>query len=125
MDRFVLEVPADPANLKFMRNLAAAAAARAGSGLDPIDDLELAVDEAATFLLRGAPDGARLRLDIGFSPGRFQATLALDGPITTWPPDGLGRTLGMQILTALTDEVQFGADPHPSIRFTKRVRNDL
>jgi serine/threonine-protein kinase RsbW len=105
-----LRIPARGEFLVLARSTAATMAARLDFTLDRLEDLRLAVDEAAALLLPGTPDGADLVC-------RSTANDAGDGlVVSVHAPRGAGDhaapgpgTFGWTVLTALTDEVRVEA----------------
>jgi serine/threonine-protein kinase RsbW len=104
-----LRVPASGEYLVLARTAAAAVAARLDFTLDRLEDLRLAVDEAAGLLLADAPAGADLVL-------RLTPDADGDGlEVTVFAPSSHGRvphpgTFAWTVLTALVDEVTARAD---------------
>jgi serine/threonine-protein kinase RsbW len=117
----VLGVRADADHLHVLRAVAASAAARLPMSLDDIDDLRLAVDEAAARLLL-LPGGARLSLEVGASSEGLDIAISTDADPARWPEPDVRSTLPWKILAALTDQVAFERrDGSARIRFRKRV----
>jgi serine/threonine-protein kinase RsbW len=97
-----LRVPADPAFVSLVRTAAAALASRLDVGIDRLDDLRLAVDEACALLLQQGQRGGTLdclfRLDSSDAL-HLEARVRDDGrPLRT---GGFTWT----VLTALVDDV--------------------
>lgn len=98
-----LRVPASSAFVVLIRAAISAMCARLDFTIDRIEDVKLAVDEAAALLLSDAPQGAEL--DVRFTPD------APDGMrVEMTAPTVHGRSLERDsftwtVLTALVDEV--------------------
>jgi len=98
-----LKVPANGAFVVLIRAAISAMCARLDFTIDRIEDVKLAVDEAAALLLSDAPDGTEL--DVRFTPD------APDGiRVEMTAPTTHGRSLQRDsftwtVLTALVDEV--------------------
>ncbi len=98
-----LRVPASSAFVVLIRAAVSAMCARLDFTIDRIEDVKLAVDEAAALLLSDAPEGADL--DVRFTPD------APDGMrVEMTAPTVHGRSLERDsftwtVLTALVDEV--------------------
>jgi serine/threonine-protein kinase RsbW len=98
-----LRVPASSAFVVLIRAAVSAMCARLDFTIDRIEDVKLAVDEAAALLLSDVPDGADL--DVRFTPD------APDGMrVEMTAPTVHGRSLERDsftwtVLTALVDEV--------------------
>lgn len=121
MGEALLVVPARSDLLALLRTVVADLAARQGFSYDAIDDLRIAVSEAATFLLGAASPASRLQLRISSSTNGLKVGLSTDAPAEVWPPPGADRTLAWQVLSALTDEAVLDLDSGtPALRLTKR-----
>ncbi|MBT8250793.1 MAG: hypothetical protein KJN81_11065 [Acidimicrobiia bacterium] len=109
-----LTISSDPAALSVVRAVAARSASMADLTLDEIDDVCIAIDEAALQLIGAGADTVRISIDA--STGRLTAKLSAVGTIGDAPetPDA---EVGRLILSALVDELVFGAD---SVTFVKR-----
>ena len=117
------EVPASGEHVQILRNVVAAVAARAGCTVDTLADLRLAVDEAATRLLHDVGGASELVLEASRGAGRIELLVAATGPTDGWPPEGLARSMGWQILSALVDDAQARTSPDgPAIAFTVPAR---
>lgn len=121
MGEALLVVPARSDLLALLRTVVADLAARQGFSYDAIDDLRIAVSEAATFLLGAASPASRLQLRISSSGNGLKVGLSTDAPGEVWPPPGADRTLAWQVLSALTDEAVLDLDSGtPALHLTKR-----
>jgi len=92
-------VPADPANVRILRVMAADAAATADLGFDRFSDLELAVDEAMTLLLATRPR----TIETTFRSGSSTVELDVTAHDVTELPDA--SELSMLVLESVTDEI--------------------
>ncbi len=116
------KVPASGEHVQVLRNVVAALAARAGCTVDVLSDLRLGVDEAATRLLHDVDGASDLVLEASRRDGRIELVVAASGRADGWPPDGLVRSMGWQILSALVDDAQARTSPDgPAIAFTVRA----
>ncbi len=102
-----LSVPADGAFLSLIRTTSAAVAARLDLTIDEIEDLRIAVDEAAAILLGepGAADGRADRsveVTFGLDPETFVISLSTETGATA-APDQTG--FGWTVLSALVGSV--------------------
>jgi serine/threonine-protein kinase RsbW len=114
-----LEIPATPDHVHVLRAVAASVGARLPMSLDDVDDLRLAVDEAAARLLQ-LPGGGRLWLEVTASTDGLAIALSTDGDASGWPGPDAKATLPCKILTALVDDVSFERrDGVATIRFHK------
>lgn len=113
-------VPGDARYVGIVRTVASSVASLAGMGVDRIDDLALAVDEACTVLVAsGRPPAVEGTLDP--SGHRISVTIAV-GRVADrrpWPPEDWAGSLGARVLEATTGGVRFGtADGGQSVSFT-------
>jgi serine/threonine-protein kinase RsbW len=121
VEEAVLVVPARSDLLSLLRAVVADLAARQGFSYDAIDDLRIAVSEAATFLLDAASPASRLQLRITPTAEGLDVGLSTDAPAGAWPPPGTDRSLAWQVLSALTDEAALTLDGGtPALHLTKR-----
>lgn len=98
-----LTVPAHSAFVALIRSAAAAMCARLDFTIDRIEDVKLAVDEAAALLLGDAVDDGELRVD--FTPDAPDGMrIALTGP-TRHGRSPQRDSFTWTVLTALVDEV--------------------
>ncbi len=103
-----------------LRTVVASLAAKLDLSLDDIDDLSLAVSEAAAFLLAEATQGSRLVMRISTSKSGVEAVLSIGSAGGEWPPADIENTLAWKILSALADQAEFVRDDEgPAIRLLK------
>ena len=88
--------------------------------IDQIEDIRLAVTEAASLLL-GEADAASLRMTIGRDGDTLAVTLTSDGRVDPWPTDRVLASWPWLVVKGLTDEIRadLGDGSGPSISFTK------
>ena len=117
-----VDVPAIPGFVQVLRNIAAGVAARLDIPIDQIEELRLAVTEAASLLLDEV-DATSLRMTIGRDEETLDVRLSADGHADAWPSDRALASWPWLVVKGLTDEIR--AERHdgegPSIRFTKRL----
>jgi len=119
-DPFVyVSIPATPQHVHVLRTVAGGVAARLDATLDEIEDLRLAVDEAAGGMLAAGP-AATLHLSMDPAERRVNVRLATDAQVNgQWSPVEARGSFSAQILAALVDDLSFEADEgHPSITFS-------
>jgi serine/threonine-protein kinase RsbW len=116
------EVPATPEFVQVLRNIAAGVAARLDLPIDQIEEVRLAVTEAASLLLDEV-DATSLRMTIGRDAEALDVRLSADGHADPWPSDRALASWPWIVVKGLTDDIH--AERHdgdgPSIRFTKRL----
>ena len=117
-----VSIPAGPGYVHVLRAVTASVAARLPMSLDDVDDLRLAVDEAAGRLLQ-IPETSKVTVDVQAVPEGLEITVACDGAAAGWPEPDAKATLPWKILTALAERVRFERrDGVASIRFVKRAQ---
>jgi serine/threonine-protein kinase RsbW len=116
-----VEVPATPGFVQVLRNVAAGVAARLDMPIDQVEEVRLAVTEAASLLLDEV-EAASLHMTIGRDANALDVTLSSDGDADQWPSDRALASWPWLVVKGLTDEIRAerrdGEDP--SISFTKR-----
>jgi serine/threonine-protein kinase RsbW len=117
-----VDVPATPDFVQVLRNIAAGVAARLDIPIDQIEEVRLAVTEAASLLLDEV-EATSLRMTIGRDETTLDVRLSADGHADPWPSDRALASWPWLVVKGLTDAIQ--AERHdgegPSIRFTKRL----
>ena len=117
-------VPATPRAIDVLRSVSAAVAARAPLGFDQIDDLRLAVSEAASRLVRAVADGpAELLERIDATDDAVTIVLRVEGhDVDPWPPPADVDRLSWTVIEALVDEaIERRDDDHACIELRFRV----
>jgi hypothetical protein len=117
--RIELTTPGADAYLEVIRAVVGRAARLAGYSFDGIEDLVLAVDEAAALLLSTQPESVRLR--IVDADGGLEAMLHVRDPQHRWPPEAVSEHTGWQVLHALCERVWI-ASPQPGIGLFQGLR---
>lgn len=125
-DEIELEIPARAELLQLVRLTAGVVAARAGLGLDDVEDLRLGVEELCLSLLGSPGDtSGRLALRYGWDDEvvEITCTLVTEAPPGPEGPVGdLAHELSSQILDALVDEhgtSPIGATPQAWLRMRR------
>jgi serine/threonine-protein kinase RsbW len=115
-----VDVPASPAFVQVLRNVVAGVAARLDMPIDQIEDIRLAVTEAASILL-GEGDPTTLRMTIGRDGDSLDVTLTSDGRVDRWPSELMMASWPWLVVKGLTDQLRAdqGDGAGPSIGFTK------
>ena len=115
-----VDVPASPAFVQVLRNVVAGVAARLDMPIDQIEDIRLAVTEAASILL-GEGDPTMLRMTIGRDDDSLDVTLTSDGRVDPWPSERVMASWPWLVVKGLTDQLRAdqGDGAGPSIGFTK------
>jgi serine/threonine-protein kinase RsbW len=121
----ILWAPADAASMRLVRTVASSVGARFGLSVDDIDDLRLAVTEAASMLIDERPTGSTLRLRLGEEREVLRVTVTVDGGRgpSGAPVGAIEGSLAWQILLALGDDVRaLGDGLETGFTFTTRGR---
>jgi serine/threonine-protein kinase RsbW len=115
-----VDVPATAEFVQVLRNVVAGVAARLDLQIDQIEDIRLAVTEAASLLLEEG-DATSLHMSIGRDSDAMDVTLTSDGRSDPWPTDRVTSSWAWLVMQGLTDEIRADrADGGgPSIGFTK------
>lgn len=122
----VLQVKAEVSALSPLHLVAADLAARADFDLDTVQDLQLAVDEAAAELVALAAADAVLKCTFRLDVAQMEVTSSVPAkPGSILQQD----SFGWRVLTTLVDEVRVTHEPDPdtpvmSITLLKRRRNE-
>ena len=103
-----LKLPAEGAYASVLRTLTAGLAARLDFTMDDIEDLRIAVSEAAAMVLDEADGGADLVCRFRLEPARLDLEVATTSSAPT-PPDYDG--FGWQVLTTLSAEARVESVP--------------
>jgi serine/threonine-protein kinase RsbW len=106
--------------VQVLRNVVAGVAARLDMTIDQIEDLRLAVTEAASLLLdEGQP--TVLRMTVGRGDDLLEVTLTTDGRADPWPTERVSASWPWLVVNGLTDELRAdrGEGSGPSISFRK------
>lgn len=122
----VMQVAAEASELSPLRLVAADLAARADFDLDTVEDLRLAVDEAAAELVAVAAADAVLTCTLWLDAGQMEVTASVSAK-----PGARVRqdSFGWRVLTTLVDEVRLTGEldseyPVLSITLIKRCHDE-
>ncbi|KAB2808900.1 anti-sigma factor [Pimelobacter simplex] len=107
-DEVELRLPADGAYASVLRTLTAGLAARVDFTMDDIEDLRIAVSEAAAMVLDEADDDAALDCRFQLGAGRLALTIATTAAAPSSPDY---ESFGWQVLATLADEAAIDAAP--------------
>jgi serine/threonine-protein kinase RsbW len=115
----VLWVPARTSSIHLLRTVAASAGARFELSVDDLDDIRLAVTEAASQLLLTSRPRSRLCLRLAPESNGMRVTVTIEGEPQAAPPrdapgsaaqDTLEASLAWQVLLALGEDLRFVHD---------------
>lgn len=117
-DEVELRLPADGAYASVLRTLAAGLAARLDFTMDDIEDLRIAVSEAAAMVLDEADEGSTL--DCRFHLAGAAMTMTIGAPAQA-PSEPDYESFGWQVLATLAAEASIDAAPGKyAVRLTVR-----
>jgi serine/threonine-protein kinase RsbW len=120
-----LTLPARPENIAVVRHVLGAFADVLGLPEVVRENMRLAVTEACTNVVRHAYSGDRGTIDVVVRPDGdvLEVTVSDAGRGVGPSPDTTGPGLGLPLITALADEVEFERDRHRGsslmMRFTR------
>lgn len=114
----VVSGPAEAETLRVFRSVVASVAAGRNLPYDRIEELRIAVDEAATMVLRaGGPGTLTMTIEPEDGAG-LRVRLEGEGTTGTWPGD-LSRSWPWQVISALTSRASAAhADGRPAVSFS-------
>lgn len=121
MAELYLIIPAKEQFLHLLRTVITSAAARADFSIDAVDDLGIAVDEAAAYLLAGQSSRiGKISLTVSAEGEQISAIVGCDAEMI-WPPKDYQQTLAWKVLSGLTDRAEFiHQNGHPAINLQKK-----
>jgi serine/threonine-protein kinase RsbW len=115
-------VPAKPEFLHLMRAVVASVGARGDLSYDDIDDLQIAIDEAGSYLLAVASEESEFELRVDSDAHLVSATIQITNPAGQWPPSRGEDSLAWKVLSGLMDRAEFLIDDaSPGISLSKGV----
>ena len=105
----VVTVPAQAASVHVLRAVVASVAARLELSIDAVEEMRIAIDEAAALLLLLQLDAATvLRAQISADASTVTTLLSTDGALVSeWPPPGAEGSWPWRVITGLCDEAAF------------------
>ncbi len=103
-----LRLPADGAYVALLRTLTAGLAARLDFTMDDIEDLRIAVSEAAAMVLEESDPGAELDCRFRLDPGQLVVLISTTAAAPGAPDY---ETFGWQVLTTLAESASIDTAP--------------
>lgn len=100
-----ISVPATAADVRVLRTVVAGGAATSSLGMDRLDDLGLAVQEACSLILTTTVPGARLTSHVVTGATTVSVRVQSDGAAARWPPPGWSESLSATVLETLADRL--------------------
>lgn len=105
----IVDLPGHPALVRVLRTMAAREADLTGVGYDTLEDLGLAVDEAAAALMSTGA-GGNLRTVFEHSTRSVGFTMSANQAVSAWPPPDWEDSVGGLVLGSVADSVEFSTD---------------
>jgi len=119
-----ISVPATAPSIDVLRSVTAVVAGHTTLGIDRVDDLRLAVSEAAGRLIRASEQRGTLRASFAERDGGLHLQITLrDGAAPQWPPAATADPLSWIVIDTLTDAAEEsldGDDPSIGLRMSFR-----
>jgi serine/threonine-protein kinase RsbW len=104
----VVTVPADASSVHVLRAVVASVAARLDLSIDEVEEIRIAIDEAAVLLLHLHAEAVALRAEIEADPDGLTIRLSSDAAVSgDWPPPGTEEAWPWRVITGLADEAGF------------------
>jgi serine/threonine-protein kinase RsbW len=122
-DTITVTVPPDPEFLHILRQLTGGVASRLRLTIDDIDDIKLAVDEAASSMLMHLPASSEITVTLDADEDTLRATVSSDAPTEEWPIKDLLGSLSWKVIRGLVGDASAERDERgrPSIVLRKRT----
>jgi anti-sigma regulatory factor (Ser/Thr protein kinase) len=123
-DSIRLTLPARPENIRLVRNVVGAVAETLALPETVAHDVRLAVTEACTNVVRHAYDDRLGTIDVVARPrgDALEVVIADSGRGLGLSPDTAGPGLGLQLIAALADTLEFEQDPSAGSRLVMSFR---
>ena len=119
----VVSVPARPGFVHVLRSVVASFAARLDLSLDDVEEMRIAIDEAAALLLHLHAPATTLRADLTADRSRLTIRLSSDVAISSdWPPPGTEDAWPWRVITGLCDEAGFDVSATGPAVWMRRLR---
>ncbi len=104
----IVTVPAQAGCVHVLRAVVAGVAARLDLSIDDVEELRIAVDEAAVLLLQLHPLATALRAEVTADPRALTIRLSSDTALSSdWPPAGAEEAWPWRVISGLSDEAGF------------------
>jgi serine/threonine-protein kinase RsbW len=119
----LVEVPARADMIHVLRSVAASVGARMEMPLDEVEELRIAVDEAATVLLpAGERNEHRFELALTCTDEAIEAAITIRPQDPAVQPDAIHRSWPWKVISGLSDEATIERSPEgATIRFRRSL----
>jgi hypothetical protein len=118
----IVSIPPDAAYLHVLRAITGVVAARLRMPVDSIEDVRLAVHEAASYMISEAPGAGELTLELLATDRDLRAVITVDAVLGVWPPPGFEGSLARKVIAGLADSSMMRLrGSSPAIELRKRT----
>jgi serine/threonine-protein kinase RsbW len=122
----VVTVPASPGFVHVLRTVVASVSARIELSLDVVEEMRIAIDEAAALLLHLHAPATTLRAELIADAAGLTIRLSSDVAVSSdWPPPGTEDAWPWRVITGLCDEAGFDVSTNGPAVWMRRVRSDV
>ena len=123
----VVSIPARAGAVHVLRATVASVGARLDLPIDDVEELRIAVDEAAALLLHLHAPAARLTATMSVDAGTLAIRISSDAAVSgEWPPPGTEDAWPWLVIAGLTDEAGFDISTDgPAVWMRKRRDTDI
>jgi serine/threonine-protein kinase RsbW len=121
-----VSIPARADVVHVLRAVVASVGARLDLPIDDVEELRIAVDEAAALLLHVHSPTGRLTATLSVDSGRLSIRIASDADVPgDWPPPGIESAWPWLVILGLTDDAGFDVSADgPVVWMTKLLDAD-
>ena len=120
----VVTVPARPGFVHVLRAVVASVAARLELAIDDVEEMRIAIDEAAALLLHLHGPVTVLRAELTADSAGLTIRLASDVAVPSdWPSAGTEDSWPWRVITGLCDEAGFDVSAAGPIVWMRRLRS--
>jgi serine/threonine-protein kinase RsbW len=119
----VVTVPARAGSVHVLRAVVASVAARLDLSIDEVEEMRIAIDEAAVLLLHLHAPATTLRAELDADARALTIRLSSDVAVAgDWPPPGTEDAWPWRVITGLADEAGFDVSEHGPVVWMRARR---
>ena len=119
----VVTVPARPDLVHVLRTVGASVAARLDMAIDDVEEVRIAIDEAAALLLHLHAPVTTLRAELAADASGLTIRISSDVAVSSdWPPPGIEDAWPWRVITGLCDEAGFDVSATGPEVWMRRLR---
>ena len=120
----VVSVPARPGFVHVLRSVVASVAARLELSIDDVEEMRIAIDEAAALLLNLHAPATTLRAELDADADGLTVRLSSDVAVPSeWPPAGTEEAWPWRVISGLCDEAGFDVSTEGPQVWMRRKRS--